>query len=435
MASNKKENEIVSLTYMKRFLLVCGTVGVIVFILFLFNREYDHESPFDTSFFGTYGDFVGGVIGTAVAFYSVYLLIRTLQNQADVSEDVFRTNESVIEANKSSVSANNLQAYQSQLQLFDNKFNSFMHCYLQAVEAYCHGEYKGREAFEKIAADFIETNFENHNDYYRRSNSATNEYESFYSQHRIYMSVHFRMLYLLVSLISNSSLEVSDKVVYAKLVRGQLSDMEILILRYNCRSVWGKEMQDYCNQFNLLKHLPVMQLFELKKYYKILKEKIDGQNDSDFNELFEGLNSMFYLLKKYAKEILDSQKNETKVYKTSKRYQVKMFSAANGKNFYVEVKKNKAIVRRGGGYRLSPTEKALDMFEKDELSELFHDFFCELFYVSNFFRYNAGLKNIPKGIAKDSQNEYTYQLCISYSKRLALSVKQANERDTTQTAD
>lgn len=428
-----KDDEKVSFPNINLVSIICVSLGLIVLFLFLLHREYDTELPFDTSFFGTYGDFVGGVIGTIIAFYSVYLLILTFQNQVKVNKNVIDTNDSVVKANYSAINSSNFQAYQSQLQLFDNKFSSFMRCYLQAVEAYRNVNNKGRDAFEEIAEEFINTNFENHSSYNIRNNSATSEYENFYSRHRVYMSVHFRMLYLLVSFISDSDLDDDDKVIYAKLVRGQLSDMEVLILRYNCRSVWGRKMQDYCNQFNLLKHLPVMQLLELKRYYKILKEKAEQRN-LDFNELLEGLNSMFYMLQKYAKDILIYETDKNEIFNISKRYHIKMSSKANGKRFYIKIIKNKTASRRGGGKRLTFIEKALDVFEQDDLSELFRDFFCELFNVSNFGKYNAGM-NVIKGVVKDNTDEYICQICISNSKHLALSVQQVDERDKTQTID
>ncbi|HBF05051.1 MAG TPA: hypothetical protein DDW28_02755, partial [Prevotella sp.] len=49
--------------------------------LFLFGQEislFFFDRSLDNSLFGTYGDFIGGFVGTGVALYSAYLLYRTL---------------------------------------------------------------------------------------------------------------------------------------------------------------------------------------------------------------------------------------------------------------------------------------------------------------------------------------------------------------------
>ena len=231
-----------------KWMIGAGIVtAVILLVLFLLNQTYDTSLPFDTGIFGTYGDFIGGVLGTVVALYSAYLLIKTFQNQARINEDVKKTNASVISTNQSVVDTNNSivaanakadaaaqkQYYLNILQTFDSKFNSFLDSYHRAIISYTKDEKTGRTAFEEIALTFIDGNFENNNDYKHRCESATDEYLVFYAENQNTLSVHLRMLYLLVSLISKSDLEDEDKVEYAKLVRGQMSDAEMLIIRYN----------------------------------------------------------------------------------------------------------------------------------------------------------------------------------------------------------
>ena len=242
-------------------------VAILLLILFLWHQTFDTSLSVDTGIFGTYGDFIGGVLGTVIALYSAYLLIKTLQNQATINKDIEKTNASVVTTNESIVAANRKadfaaqrQYYQNELQIFDGKFSRFFEAYQAAVSAYYQEPNRGRAAFEIIARFFIDTDFDNNNDYKRRTLSAVDDYLEFYSGHRTEMSVHLRMLYLLVTLVSNSELEEDDKVEYAKLVRGQMSNAEMLIVRYNCLSPYGEKMRPYCNQYNLTKHLPVTSL-------------------------------------------------------------------------------------------------------------------------------------------------------------------------------
>lgn len=273
-------------------IIACVIIAIFLLFLFLINRNFSCDQPIDSAIFGAYGDIISGVIGSIVGFLSAILLARTFLNQAEVNENVIETNQSVIKANENTIAASQAQYYQTQIQVFDNKFHSFFDAYNTAIDNYVWKEETGRMAFELIAKEFISTPFENNNDYKRRSESAVEEYKNFYSNHRIFLSVHFRMLYLLVSLIATSELEEDDKVMYAKLVRGQLSDAEMFLLRYNCKSFLGSKMKTYCNQFNLIKHCPTLTLLEFRNYYNILMK------DDDAIALINGLDSFFISLKK-----------------------------------------------------------------------------------------------------------------------------------------
>ena len=286
-----------------------------------------------------------------------------------------------------------------------------------------HSEFTGRKAFEKMVNVFVNSNFTNNNDYLRRTQSAISEYMDFYSNNRLYLAVHFRMLYLQTSLVSTSGLETNDKVLYAKLIRGQLSESEMTMLRYNCHSEYGVKMQKYCNEFNLIKHLPVMQLLEFKMHYNLLKSNV-GEN---VKELVVGLDTMFITLRKYAKMVLDKDSQRNITYNGGKRYSIVMSVTEDRKKITLELKKDCGAERRGGGTRLSSAEKALDCYDSSQLEQLFRDYLSDLFYASNFYLYN-GKENVSKGNFSKNGDIITYTFVNEHEKRLALSSKQMAER-------
>jgi hypothetical protein len=61
--------------------IISAIILLIIGFLFLFNREYNISYPIENEAFGTYGDFIGGVIGTFLTFVSVLLLYSTLKEQ------------------------------------------------------------------------------------------------------------------------------------------------------------------------------------------------------------------------------------------------------------------------------------------------------------------------------------------------------------------
>lgn len=333
MTDNNQESKIISKGLFWSIILICILISGGILLLFFLNREYGCEYPVDNGLFGTYGDFIGGVVGTIVAFYSAFLLVKTLQSQENV-------NQSVIETNNQISIASGKELYNTLLEVFNNKFERFMTCYQNAIDNYVleknNEVLTGRKAFEKIASEFINNDFTNNNDYLRRTQSAISEYMDFYSNNRLYLAVHFRMLYLLTSLVSTSGLETNDKVLYAKLIRGQLSESEMTMLRYNCHSEYGVKMQKYCNEFNLIKHLPVMQLLEFKMHYNLLKSNV-GEN---VKELVVGLDTMFITLRKYAKMVLDKDSQRNITYNGGKRYSIVMSVTEDRKKFTLELKKD-----------------------------------------------------------------------------------------------
>lgn len=426
MADNNQESEIISKYLFWGIIFICILISGGILLLFFLNREYGCEYPVDNGLFGTYGDFIGGVVGTIVAFYSAFLLVKTLQSQEKVNKNVIETNNSIIDSNNKTSIASEKQLYNTLLEVFNNKFERFMACYQNAMDNYVfeidHNEITGRKAFEKMANVFVDSNFTNNNDYLRRTQSAVSEYVDFYSNNRLYLAVHFRMLYLLTSLVSTSNLDNSDKVLYAKLIRGQLSESEMTILRYNCHSEYGVKMQKYCNEFNLIKHLPVMQLLEFKMHYNILKNAID----ENVKELVVGLDTMFITLRKYAKMVLDKDSQRNITYNGGKRYSIVMSVTEDRKKFTLELKIDSGAERRGSG-RLSSAEKALDCYDSSQLEQLFRDYLSDLFYASNFYLYN-GKENVSKGNFFKNGDIITYTFVIEHEKRLALSSKQMAER-------
>ena len=411
----------------KRIRRVCIIITTLLLILFLYKQHFSINEPLDVNVFGCFGDVLSGVLGSIIGLYSIHLLVETLRNQISVNVSIITANESTVRANTAAMVSSEQQYAQTQLQLFDNRFQNFLEVYQNAINNYTNGEDIGRNAFEKITKQFIDNPFENHNEYRRRSRSAIENYLEFYSENRTAISVHLRILYLMVSMISNSELGTATKVEYAKLVRGQLSDAEMLIMRYNCLSDLGKKMRDYSNEYNLTKHISMIRLLEMKKYRNILdKYAIDNREKEE--TLLNGLDMMFIELRKKSVRMLSHLRATEGAFKTSHRYTISLDTNEPQDVFTIDVKKVNTE-RRGGGYRISAAEKALDLFSNTELMNLFLDFAIEVFDISNFGCYNKGV-TINANVIEEKDNQYEFGIIISNNgKRLVLSYDQMKERD------
>lgn len=81
------------------------------------------------------------------------------------------------------------------------------------------------------------------------------QYSNFYIKYGDELGQYYRTLYNLLKLVDRADF-IEDQSVYTNLVRAQLSRYELLLLFYNCLSVYGSEkMCPLVKQYHILKHL------------------------------------------------------------------------------------------------------------------------------------------------------------------------------------
>lgn len=81
------------------------------------------------------------------------------------------------------------------------------------------------------------------------------EYSNFYIKYGDELGQYYRTLYNLLKLVDRSDF-IDDKTVYTNLVRAQLSRYELLLLFYNCISMFGVDkMAPLVKKYHILKHL------------------------------------------------------------------------------------------------------------------------------------------------------------------------------------
>ena len=213
-------------------------------------QDWSFSYPANHEQWGLYGDFVGGVIGTVVAVFSVYFLIETLRSQQ--------------QANTKEQENFNKTAIVYKVQQFDNNYNQLVKLYQESIEGYKYAGLEGRDALRKLVEQLYVEEYNAKVEYSERVAAATELFDrKFYIENRKNAAVHFRVLYRKFDLIEKSGLKEHEyKVKYAKLQRCQLDENELVLLRYNCGCKYGEQMRQHINHYNLLKHLPPLSLLE-----------------------------------------------------------------------------------------------------------------------------------------------------------------------------
>ncbi|MCD8288810.1 MAG: putative phage abortive infection protein [Prevotella sp.] len=373
----------------KWYIGIILSIIVMSVVLFLYKRPlWEFDSTIDSELFGFLGDFVGGVEGTVLALYGTVMLIRSLKNQVESNDRTQTTNDKILQATKISNDILSKQEKEQSLQLFDCQYNTFWNQYRNAIDN-CHfsdkeNVFTGVEALNKLTQKFLDSSDTNEKTAYgRRVEAARKLFEKLYAETREEMSTHLRMLYQLMHFVSTADY-ISDrmKVNYAKAVRGSLSESEMIIIRYNCLCPFGKRMQQYINEFNLLKHIPIMGLIEYKKYIK-LTPKLE-------NKHVTALNVMFVTLRKNMCDILATNAEivQTRTSQFGKGWKIVLVYRNTNNTLYVKIQKFQNLSHCNTYAPRSNIEDALEIIGVDNIEGLFYDYFRELFFISNFNIYN-----------------------------------------------
>lgn len=239
------------ITYVNIICILSIAISILFTFGFLHGRvlfKWD-EYVLNTEIVGHYGDFIGGAIGTLV---SIVLLYYTLKLQRRDSE-------------------NNVQVYKQQqlndlffhlLKQYDDILKTFK------TRTTDDNELQGRKALHFKLKEMYEQFDVKENDSQNRKH-AVSSFLNFYSVSRDFSPIYFRTLFKVFKL-----LETSDKclrvhsIQLMKILRAQLSDSELALLRYNGMSRQGAKFVPLINKFNLLKHLPPLELMEYKRWSK-----------------------------------------------------------------------------------------------------------------------------------------------------------------------
>lgn len=86
------------------------------------------------------------------------------------------------------------------------------------------------------------------------------EYVSIYREHESHLGPYFRNLYHTFKAVDRSALDDEEKVLYANLIRAQLSATELELLSMNCLSEYGRKFKPLIEKYGVLKHLPVARI-------------------------------------------------------------------------------------------------------------------------------------------------------------------------------
>ena len=358
----KKDNPLEERYNPKPLIVVAVALSIIGFFFFVSHRYYSVAKPIDGSVWGEFGDFIGGVIGTIIAYISIRLLVATLNTQA--------------KGNDVTKEAADLSLYESKLQRLYSNFKMMLELYHSKLAEFNKDDnsphaFKGLDFLKRKKDAIIDTYNSPENSYTTRNKEAVKLFSDFYAENRPVASVYFRIIYRLLEMIFRAEIESEDKAKFAKMLRCQLSEEELFFIRYNAMTNNGSNMRKLLNQYNMMKHLPEFSLPEFKGHVKY------RLNLKDKNQM---ISSMIDLRKVLLKR--DKYSPNAAIAPIHTGYEIESKMNAD-RHLYTLTLKRPVVVEAAG----AENHESFDKLTVEELTDFMKDFVIELFTSYNFCEY------------------------------------------------
>lgn len=327
----------------------CVILSLLFLILFLYNQEYCLKCPIATDIVGQYGDFIGGVVGTIL---SVFLLYHTLKSQ--------------IEEFKNSASVFTKQHVNDVFFHLLQQYNSIIDSLSIITTDDINENLKGKEVLHYSLLQLQNEFDASHENQGRKR--AIGLYMNFYSSLKDSIPTYFRTLYRIMDLVDSADIEEKEKVKYIKILRSQLTDTEVILLRYNAMTVLGKNARKYIVKYNLLKHTSPLGLLEYRQWRNLFVETTRNK-----------VNIILYTVRKYIHKLINENVGTLAYTSTKAKYNINVSKLNEGRKIKVDFNRRVNII-------ISSYDDffCFETVPLNVLAELFDNWMKEIFVFSNF---------------------------------------------------
>lgn len=402
-------------------ILISFITMVVLVIVFKWNQPIstDENYVINHELLGTYGDFIGGVIGTLFAILAALLMFSTLKSQRELTEKSNSLQADIARAaTKSQENLAELQAQEAKLQRFNSLFFELLSLFrsqrAELNDAISEGG-TPKASFFDIKMKELYKKHTPSTSYGKSTNKATGDYIEFYLKNASRLAPIFRSLYRLIDLIEHENIDGDEKRKYAKIVRAQLGEGELFFLRYNATTEYGKKFINYITKYNLLKHIPPMSLMEFKAHRRIM-DRARENTSLGMNIFIQKLRKAIYDRTVYRSDYDDLQNVEIFIHSKYEVYLDMLDPACTILRIINHVRtQNKSTIF-----------KAFTQFSDKELIGFMKYILREIYEGANFktfnIRENCTLKYNDKIIHDKVNNLITYETEVSIQSQSGSSV-------------
>lgn len=268
--------------------LLLIALGAAVFIIF---RSWDFSWTINEEKVGQFGDFVGGVVGSIFAFVGVILYYVALTEQRkdiDINRKALETQVETLNQQIKEFKAQTTEmqetrtVYEEQTNLYREQTNyyqqqvkelkkqtniaslqQFNSEFYSLLGVFINFKKDCKEPIKRVLESLRKKVQSNKGTVCDKHSCLIKEYTNQYYQESVSLSVYFQTLYRLLKMIEDSNIEPTHKQRYAKTLRSQLSENELLLIYYDYCSDLGEKVRLLALKYDLLKHLNMMDRIEI----------------------------------------------------------------------------------------------------------------------------------------------------------------------------
>ncbi|MEZ8093325.1 putative phage abortive infection protein [Photobacterium swingsii] len=260
-------------------LIAIGVIGTAVGGVFFLWQEplFVIEAKINSEKIAQFGDFIGGFFGSIWALAGVFLFYKALteqrrdfaNNKEALDLQVDALNHQIEEFKLSrDEQVLNRKVYEDQsrtlkIQQFESNFYSLLNVYINIKNQF--NAHDG-EFFKTLLSEIRES-YSQEYQHCQQHDEFIEKYLEVHDSNREKLSNYFRSLYRIITIIDDSKfLKPESKFFYAKIVRAQISDYELIVISLNAHTYWGEKLKKHILKYNLLKHLPIFCKPEFEHY-------------------------------------------------------------------------------------------------------------------------------------------------------------------------
>ena len=344
-----------SFPIIKAICIIALIICIVIAVGFAHGRNCWHWDGYilSTDIMGHYGDFVGGFIGSLLSIILLYYTL--LQQRRDSSRNTIVYEKQQINDD-----------FYHLMSLYQNIINS------QSIKIDSETDYKGKEVLHAYL-DIMRENYDTDTKMPRRK-SALIHYMDFYAYNSDFAPIYYRTLYRLCESVVDKEADTNFKnIELIKILRAQFTDSELVLMRYNAQTRMGKPFQKYINHFNLLKHLPPLDLLEFKEFRTLL-------NDEDISSM----NIILVQIRQIIEDILDDNSLNHKTMNEFKSL-VSISIMTTEKKDSISLTINR--LRKAELPEYDPFN-CINCLDEDLICKLFSYFLYDCIVIHNFQTYN-----------------------------------------------
>ncbi|RXK14567.1 hypothetical protein CP965_03730 [Halarcobacter mediterraneus] len=290
-------NKIIKISLLLILILIPLTIA------YLWQEEFSISTKINHEKLGTFGDFFGGIIGSIWALTGIILFYIALKEQRkdfsnnkkaltkqiealNLQNDEFKQQKEELRETREVFKE---QSKTLKQQRFETTFFSLIDLFNTLVNN-LDLKNDNKNYFKKLRDELFTKETESTN-IIELNNEIINLYKEILYGNKESLTHYFRTLYRIIHFIDSSELAESEKIVYLKIFRSQLSEYELLLIYYNAETRYAKKLYPLILKYNLIKHLPSLSKFEFYKYTKNIVEDYKKLNKlNQFNEfIFDNL--------------------------------------------------------------------------------------------------------------------------------------------------